>query len=1248
MKKRPTFVLFPAQLETNLLIPFWQEGVKIAQEKDFNLIISNGKQCDYPSPYYPYFNDAQENIAYEILNLDEVDGIVLLSSVVLAFLDKEEQKYFIGKFPSIPIVNIGYEIEGTYSLLIDNKAGIREIIGHLVKKHGCRRIAFLKGTESSEDARIRFSAYRDALAEFGLPLDEELIVQGQFVKEDGQRAVHTLLDERRVSFDALVCANDYMAIAACDELLKRGISVPGDVAVTGFDNINLAQYHIPSMTTVNQPLGAMSRIAFEWLYDLVVNRENGKEAVRFVPTQMISRQSCGCIPALSETGESEVADCGLPPVAGPGGEAIRELAIVLKVKADKLAEKTPELKKLRERFFDTLESGDPDNFLNYLYSYLVQEILHNDNELLYDVIANLEAHFCRHLTEEQKARSVALFSRAQKILNGIERMRWGYKQSILRVTNSDTRIFLQNMATVSDWAGLLDVVARNILLFNIDQCCITFYVDGAARRTGKLVWDVPEKSQLVLSCNRERKIVFAKDGPIFRTKELLPRHFYPDKGKPFVWFIRPLYNRGTHFGNLFFIGRNIDPEIYSSVHGIICTGLISIYLLEERARHEALLEEHKRKLEIANEKLTELDRMKTDFIQNITHEFRSPLSIIINSADLALKYDKPGEGPTENRYDIIYDSALKLNSNIDKLLDLAKMDSYKLNLNITQVNLFLFLNDIIDFYRSAASISNIRIEADLSRISGVNDFYSDRDKLEDILNNLFSNALKFTDQDAGVIRLRTESTPDSVLLVVSDNGIGIEKQHLDTIFERFIQVESGRNKHLKGTGIGLAFVRQLTALLKGTIRVESPGRDKGASFFLEFPRGRDVFPGQPMENDPVNENDSPKRERIKRLIKAELSESHADKLLGVFLGNPNKETEFDYRKAVILLVEDNASILHIEKEYLEKEGYCNFILARDGTQGVEAVYRYHPDLIVCDYNMPGMRGDEFHDRLCNSPDFAQLPFIFLTVLNNKDFIRERKQKGAIAYLLKPVEESELILTVNLHLKRYMELKESLYLATVDQLTGLANKVTLNNKLMERTALRRYRHLSLVFMDIDHFKTVNDTYGHQTGDEVLKRLGEIINTTKRDYDIAGRYGGEEFLLILPETNQQEALDVAKKLKDIITEERTPTAKGAVGITVSFGISSLIDNSERIESSLRIESLEGIYNVTDPQNADWKTINELKKRVGEILLELADDALYQAKRDYCASCGKPVKEHVQLCPDCKSADIRKGRNRIILCF
>jgi diguanylate cyclase (GGDEF)-like protein len=1258
MRDRPTFALFTPQMEFGFIVPLWQEAIKVAQEKDFNLIICNGRVCNLP-----YLDHMQENVAYDTIAPEKIDGIVIYSAMVLSAINKDEQKSFVKKYAPLPVISVGLKIEDTYSLLLDNKKGIKELVRHLIEQHNRKKIAFLKGRESSEEAQARFDAYIETLGEYGLPVNEELIVPGNFLGSDGVDAVRILLDERKVSFDALVCANDYMALAACDEFIRRGLSVPDDISITGFDNVPQAQTNMPSLTTVDQPLHITSRMAFEWMYNLVINGAQQEEKLRFVPNQVFIRETCGCVPLLQKFEQADKPESGLDMNTNRGKGLLAELFGIFKIKEKEQHGLKTELEHLVFQFQTALKTKEQQIFLKPFYKFLVKEILYDDEEVLSTAFFNMKLLLIRDLTKtEEKTWCESLFYNAQMLLRDIILLQRGYKQSQLGDMYYRFKIFTQAISTVTnlnellnitastitDLNELLNIAGKNISALAMDRCFITLYKDGNVKRKSKLAWEIPEHSQLVMMTNKKQMTVYQGDGPVFASKEILPGELFYNRKEHFIWVIRPLYSREMHFGNIIFSGALIDGELYDTLHGVICTGLMSVYLLEERAKHTALLEEHRLQLEAANEKLTELDRMKTNFIQNITHEFRSPLSIIMNSADLALKYDKLLDSQLKSRFNIIYNATLRLNANIDKLLDLAKMDSHKMQLHIAPVNLNYFLTEVVDFYKSVASISHIRIESELDNVKGISDFYSDQDKLEDVINNIFSNALKFVDQKRGKIVVKTECSEKSILITIKDNGVGIEKDQLDKIFERFVQSDSGRNSRFKGTGIGLSFAQQLMVLLKGRIWAESEGENKGTTFFLEFPRGKEVFPPDAVEDEPVSNIDAGKREKMKLLIQSEIGGINAEQQqIEVMLKSLNKEAEFDYRKAIILIVEDNQAIMNIEEEYLEKAGYVNFLRAGNGKQGLEAIYRYHPDIVICDYNMPGMRGDQLHDTVYNDPAFKLMPFIFLTAINSKELIKERKEKGAIAFLVKPVEESDLVLTVDTHLKRYMSLKESLYLSRVDSLTGLANKKTLHNALTERVMLRKYYHLSLVFFDIDHFKIVNDTYGHQTGDEVLMALGKIIADTKRDYDIAGRYGGEEFLLLLPETNQKQALEVAKKIKSIITAMEIKTEKGTLKITVSCGISSLIDNSRIIESLLKIQSLEDIYNISDVKAANWEEIDKIKVRVGETLLKLSDKALYEAKNDYCGSCGYMIKDNNQPCPICHASDIRAGRDRIVLC-
>jgi DNA-binding LacI/PurR family transcriptional regulator len=174
---------------------------------------------------------------------------------------------------------------------------MRSMIAHLTQTHGHRRIAFIRGPETNPEAEQRYQAYIDVLTEYGLRFDPDLVAPGSFVASSGESAVRLLLDERKATFEAIVAASDSMAIGALRALQDRGIRVPYDVAVVGFDDIEEAKATTPSLTTVQQPLIDLGKRATETLLALL----NGKEvpAQVIVPTQLMARQSCNCLSAMT-------------------------------------------------------------------------------------------------------------------------------------------------------------------------------------------------------------------------------------------------------------------------------------------------------------------------------------------------------------------------------------------------------------------------------------------------------------------------------------------------------------------------------------------------------------------------------------------------------------------------------------------------------------------------------------------------------------------------------------------------------------------------------------------------------------------------------------------------------------------------------------------------------------------------------------------------------------------------------------
>jgi DNA-binding LacI/PurR family transcriptional regulator len=207
----------------------------------------------------------------------------------------------------LPACSIG-PAERLPSVSIDDSAGIGQLIVHLVEHHGYRHIAFIKGAELNQEAQQRLHAYERALAKHDIALDPRLILDGDFTTESGARAIRELFDRRQVrigEIDAVLACNDYMAFGAVDELLRRRVSVPEQVAVVGFDDIAPARVHSPALTTVRQPLEELGRAGARLVLDVLAGK--AVTGMTTLETELVLRRSCGCVPtsrfALPEESE---------------------------------------------------------------------------------------------------------------------------------------------------------------------------------------------------------------------------------------------------------------------------------------------------------------------------------------------------------------------------------------------------------------------------------------------------------------------------------------------------------------------------------------------------------------------------------------------------------------------------------------------------------------------------------------------------------------------------------------------------------------------------------------------------------------------------------------------------------------------------------------------------------------------------------------------------------------------------------
>ena len=274
---------------------------------------------------------------------------------------------------------------------------------------------------------------------------------------------------------------------------------------------------------------------------------------------------------------------------------------------------------------------------------------------------------------------------------------------------------------------------------------------------------------------------------------------------------------------------------------------------------------------------------------------------------------------------------------------------------------------------------------------------------------------------------------------------------------------------------------------------------------------------------------------------------------------------------LILIVDDISHNLKLVGEMLDEVGY-NTTFAISGSQALNRLQNNQIDLILLDLMMPEMDGLQVCKLLKSDPELQEIPIIFLTANHEQDNLVNAFELGAIDYITKPFIKNELLARVKTHLTLKQttdNLRKALFklkrLAQLDPLTQILNRRSFFEfaEAEFNRSIRDGTIFSLLMLDLDHFKQINDHYGHQIGDRTLITFTSVVGNYLREFDHFGRYGGEEFVILLPETNLEDAFQLAQGICRLIADLSIPTEKGNLQITVSIGIAIFESKDTRIE-------------------------------------------------------------------------------------
>ena len=413
------------------------------------------------------------------------------------------------------------------------------------------------------------------------------------------------------------------------------------------------------------------------------------------------------------------------------------------------------------------------------------------------------------------------------------------------------------------------------------------------------------------------------------------------------------------------------------------------------------------------EVLAELDRAKTAFFSNVSHEFRTPLTLLLGPTEEALAdTDEPLGEHQRERIELVHRNALRLGKLVNNLLDFASIEAGRIEAHYVAIDLATATRDLVSVFRSAIERAGLRVD-----VAGISDLpepvYVDRDMWEKIVLNLVSNALKFTFE--GSIAISLQQVDDDAELSIADTGIGIAPAEMPRLFERFHRIRGARARTHEGTGIGLALVQELARLHGGAVRATSvPG--EGTTFFVRIKRGRAHLPAEridtPSSLSSTSHGTAPFAEEVLRWLPSDPRQSWPP--LPAVLG-PRPPGASPEPRSRVLVADDNADM----RDHLVRilSGRYDVEAVADGAEALRVAKRVRPDLVLADVMMPNMDGFELVRALRGETSTRDVPIMLLSARAGEEATTEGLETGADDYVVKPFSARELVARVDAQLTR---------------------------------------------------------------------------------------------------------------------------------------------------------------------------------------------------------------------------------------
>ncbi|MCP4543175.1 MAG: substrate-binding domain-containing protein [Chloroflexi bacterium] len=974
----------------------WSGVDQVTRKHNVNLLCVAGEAL---RSHFAY--TAQANVLYDLLNAENVDGLVIWGGGLGQHVDIETMETFCQQYHPLPMVNAALPMESIPSVLLDNYQGMREMIVHLVEIHGYQRIAFVCGPEGHREADARYRAYVDVLAEYGLAFDPNLVAPGDFNPRTGVEAVRLLFDQRKLQpgtdVEVIAFVGDSEALVAIDALQARGIDVPGDLAVTGFDNVEEGWYSAPSLTTVPVSAYEQARRATEML---MMRLEGERIPQRIMmPTWIVVRQSCGCS-TLMETQvvqQATKANTGDPfdaALADRWGDILSEM--VRAVEATSIGIVAEGIESLLDAFLADVKKESAGAFLSELERIVQRGVeVGSSVNVWQGALSVLRRHVLPHLSDREMISYAEDLWHQARLLIG-----WTAEQvqAQRRIQMLEQSVILneinQTLVTTFDVTELMNVTVDELPRISVEGAYFSLYEDPKAPT---------EWSRLIMAYNREGRIALEPNGRRFPSHQLVPDDLLLGSER-YSMVLEALYFQKDPLGFALFEADPRKATIYDTIRGHISSALKGALLLQERkqatqalekayaevekrvqertaelereiverVRAEEALQESNRRLErtLAELQSTQKQMMQQERLAavgqlaaGIAHDFNNIMAAIVLYAEMTMRFeDVPAQ--VRERMVVINQQAQHATQLIQQILDFSR----RAVLERQPLDMSSLLKEQIKLLKRTLPEN---IEIDLT--SGPDEYIINADptRMRQIMTNLAVNArdamldggklhteLRRIEVRPGESPLLPEmETGEWIKLSVSDTGAGIPPDVLPYIFEPFFTTKAPS----AGSGLGLAQIYGIVAQHQGRINVDTQ-IGQGTTFTI-------YFPALSVIEEPVTDVEPS------------------------WLDLPEGQGE------CILVVEDEMVVRQALAESLESLNY-QVLEAKNGQEAL-AIVKERDDisLVLSDVIMPEMGGIALLDAL--SQKGLAVPVV---LLSGHPLEREQKAlrvKGLRDWLLKP-------------------------------------------------------------------------------------------------------------------------------------------------------------------------------------------------------------------------------------------------------